>query len=136
MKNIISILLFSCSFISFTSCNEYDTFQQVEPNKTQFNPPSWIQGKWGYQKNDNSFEFRFTKDNFYVKNGTEMDYNNLINMTNAGGNNIIVTETTTDNMYKLSLKGGIITADFEFKKLNSQTIINISNDTYLEMYKK
>ena len=137
MKSIISILLFACVLISFTACNEDETIHQIEEsNKTHFNPPLWIQGKWGYEKNDNSYEFRFTKDNFYVKNGAEMDYNNLINMTNVGGNSIIVTETTTDNVYKLSLKGAAITADFEFKKLDNQTIIHISNETDLEVYKK
>lgn len=137
MKRIISILLFTCCFMSFTACNEDEIIHQVEEtNKTHFNPPLWIQGKWGYIENDNSYEFRFSKDNFYVNNGAEMDYNNLINMTDVGDSKLTVTETTTDNVYKFSLKGGAITAGFEFKKLDNQTIIHISNNTDLEMYKK
>ncbi|MFV0200906.1 hypothetical protein OBJ99_08625 [Empedobacter falsenii] len=137
MKNIISILLFTCALALFTACNEDETIHQVEEsNKTNFNPPSWIQGKWGYIKDDAPYEFRFTNDNFFTNSGTELDYNKMINTANLGTSKLSVEEVETDKTYKFYLKGGAITAEFGFKKVDDKTILHISNGTDLEMYKK
>ena len=55
MKKIISILLLLFVFTVINACNEDETITELEnSSKSHFNPPSWIQGDWGYQKNDNS----------------------------------------------------------------------------------
>lgn len=137
MKKIISILVIILIFSSISSCNEDETVIKVEnSHKTHFNPPNWIQGKWGYIENDNLYEFRFTNNNFYTNSGTELDYNEIINTANLGINKLSVEEVKTDKSYKFYLKGGAITAEFIFEKVDDKTIVHISSGTDLEMYKK
>ena len=50
----------------------------------------------------------------------------MINSTNLGTSKLSVQEVETDKTYKFYLKGGAITAEFEFKKVDNKTINEIS----------
>ncbi|HEY4540568.1 MAG TPA: hypothetical protein VIG94_11255 [Faecalibacter sp.] len=126
MKKTILRLMFAAAltatFTGVTSCSSDDAEEFSISDQKHFNPPTWIQGKWGNEFDEgNEYLYEFKADNFIIKisNGSQ-DYNALINLANAGGMNTmsVVEEVKTSTRYKFIIKtiGGMDTThDFQLQ---------------------
>lgn len=109
---VIAILvLFSCS------ASKEDTDTKITTNF--FNPPSWIQGSWGYGLG----EFTFKKNDYCSKLlNSETCYNDLFNVSTNGGVLVDVKEDISETEYKFSFTIQGQTTYYDFKKISSTKI--------------
>lgn len=114
MKKILFIFI---AIVLLQGCNR----DNDDTKKIQFfNPPTWIQGKWGA---DNTALFKFTNDDFYtVTLNIETSYKSLLQSSANLGQMAKVDEVITDTDYKFIMYYGSQSTEYQFKKISSTKI--------------
>lgn len=120
MKKILYLFI---AIVLLQSCNR----DNDDTTKSQFfNPPTWIQGKWGA---DNTALFRFTNDDFYtVTLNIETSYKSLLQSSANIGGTAIVDESISETEYSFVIKIGnsgtspMSNTEYQFKKISSTKI--------------
>lgn len=147
MKKIIYRITFAvfvaASMVSCTSLEEEEEFDLEIPigNDTHFNPPAWIQGKWGGQYDEiTEYDYEFTTNNFLQKISTSVQDNNaFINFANIGGsrNMYVVEEINTSNRYKFSIKAIQGTSfEYDFQLQADSTMLDMASNVSGLVYEK
>ena len=121
MKKILFIFI---AIVLFQGCNR----DNDDTTKSQFfNPPTWIQGKWGA---DNVSLFMFTNDDFLSTAGGNsfIGYKGLLQTSANIGGTAIVDESISETEYSFVIKMGnpgtspISYTEYQFKKISSTKI--------------
>lgn len=131
---IFNFFIVIFSVFTILSCtSDDDNFS----NKSHFNPPHWIHGKWSTSQQNDTLNFKFDYNNFYVSSTEEINYNDVINTSNSDGNNQIrVIEQVSDNAYFLTITNTLTKDEFQFKKISDAKLIYIHRDSEIELYRK
>lgn len=111
MKNLLYVLT---AFLIF-SCSSSDEGL----NKSDFNPPAWIQGTWNDEFGSGA-GFKFSTNNIIILvPPSEQSLQGLITLGRTGGQTATVEETISNTSYsaKLNFYGGQSTT-YTFNKLS------------------
>jgi hypothetical protein len=114
MKNLILCLF----IVIVSSCSSSDDGNVVN-NSQDFNPPTWIHGRWGEAVSN----YRFTSNNFFQSNSlSEMDMQAQINLVRSSGGQISVNEIISDNKYSFTIVSTTISMTLKFERINTTSI--------------
>lgn len=133
MKKIIFLLF--CTVLFF-GCSSDDS----SSDSNVYNPPSWIQGTWGYSADVDAGTndipvYRFTSNNVCQVFAINFCWKEAIEQDTT--NNISGSDTSSDNTYSASLitGEGTLTTTISFERVSSTKILlidNINGDTELD----
>lgn len=108
-------------------CSNDDDSSIEDGGKTYFNPPSWIQGKWG-GKNSSEIEIIFSKNNVDDKE-LPYDWNSKIKAKNISNPTRLsyVEEEIDENQYNFKIyepfgDNGYSTSNYQFRRIDKNTI--------------
>jgi hypothetical protein len=112
-------LLFFLTFATILSCSSSDDNSNNSNSNAFYQPPTWIQGTWGYKASQSDSElavYNFEKDNVCQLAGISStcwkETANLYKSTNAS--NVVAEDTKTATTYeaKIGAIGSVITLKF------------------------
>ncbi len=119
---IIKKLTLLICLILITSCSNNE---KIDSSNT-FNPPQWIQGTWGNAGTDIDYKqaiYKFTYNDFILMVlNMEFSQKDQIEQNKKVGTNSIVTEEITNSVYNVSIKTGLLTTTYKFKKIDATHI--------------
>ncbi|AYN05484.1 hypothetical protein [Flavobacterium sp. 140616W15] len=116
-------LIFTFTILLFISCSSSDS--EDNSSKSDFNPPSWIQGTWKQQTDlSTGVGFKFSSNDFCSTiSSTQQCQKGLVDLARSGGIIVKVTETISDKYYSVEISYSVgQTITYSFKK-NSATKI-------------
>lgn len=111
------IFLLSVLFLFFISCSSND---DSSSSNSPYNPPSWIQGTWGYE-GDDSPVYKFTSDDVcqIIQVSTHCWKESILDFPD----NISGSDVGTDDTYEVSYVSGVTSLTLSFVKISSTVII-------------
>lgn len=127
-------ILFVFTVLSIFSCSSSDD-NSNEKSNTDFHPPEWIIGNW---KQNSGVTFSFTKNDLCFTNisGDSQCQQGIIDIMRQGGTTVKVTEVASNTFYSAEVKysNGQSTT-YAFKKI-SNSIIEWTSATGVELIKQ
>ncbi|MBS7332175.1 MAG: hypothetical protein KIG88_01090 [Weeksellaceae bacterium] len=106
-------------------------------NKSHFNPPNWIHGKWSTSLQNDTLELKFDYHNVYITSTEETNYNDIINTSISSGQiQMRVEEEVSDNSYYFTISSSTTREQFIFKRVSDAKLIYLHRNNEIELYRK